>query len=343
VDHTTKPVKVFRGDYIESTHDVHIAVVSAKGNLLAYFGDANRLTFARSSMKPFQALPVVESGAMEMFGLTERELSLFCASHSGEPFHRQTVAEVLEKINLSEEDLQCGTHVPRDRESYHELIKSGGELTPFYSNCSGKHAGMLAGCVAQNYATRTYRELNHPYQQQIIDYIAEISGYSRERIATSVDGCSVPVHRIPLYHLALAFGRLAKPSDWKQGGDARQKALNRVSDAMTDYPDMVAGTSRFDTDLMKAYQGRIVAKGGAEGVHCFGDKKTGIGVALKVDDGNARATNVAAMHVLKALKIGNQAIYAELSDYSNAPVLNARDEKIGVIEPNFELTVVNSL
>src|SRR5690625_4136758 len=343
MNHTTKPIKVFRGKHIESTHDIHIAVVTANGDLLAYFGDVFRLTFARSSMKPLQALPVVESNAIDTYGISKKELSLFCASHSGEPFHRESVANVLNKINLQESDLQCGTHVPRDKESYKKLIKSGGELTPFYSNCSGKHSGMLAGCVAQNYATRTYRELNHPYQQQIIDYIAEISGYSRERIASSVDGCSVPVHRIPLYHLALAFGRLAKPSDWKQGGDARQKALNRVSDAMTDYPDMVAGTSRFDTDLMKAYQGRIVAKGGAEGVHCFGDKKTGIGVALKVDDGNAGAINVAAMHVLKALKIGNQAIYAELSDYSNALVLNARDEKIGVIEPNFELTVVNSL
>lgn len=343
MEHTIKPIKVYRGNYIESTHDIHIAVVSVKGELLAYYGDANRLTFARSSMKPFQALPVVESDALHKYDLTEKELSLFCASHSGEPFHREAVANVLEKINLKEDHLQCGTHVPRDHESYRELIKSGGELTPFYSNCSGKHAGMLAGCVNQNFEINTYRELDHPYQQQIIDVIADVSDYPGERIATSVDGCGVPVHRIPLYHLALAFGRLAKSEDWEHGDESRKDALNQVRDAMTDYPEMVAGTKRFDTDLMKAYQGRIVAKGGAEGVHCFGDKETGVGVALKVEDGNARATNVSTMHVLRTLKIGNQSIWEQLSGYVNAPVLNARNETIGVIQPAFDLNILREM
>src|SRR5699024_3544981 len=287
MDTTTKPVRVFRGDYIESTHDVHIAVVTAKGDIVAYYGDANRLTFARSSMKPFQAMPVVESGVMEMYNLTDKELSLFCASHSGEPFHRESVAEVLGKLNLKEEHLQCGTHVPRDMDSYRKLIKEGGELTPFYSNCSGKHSGMLAGCRKQNFNIDTYREVEHPYQQQILDVISDVSEYPREEIGTSVDGCGVPVHRIPLYHLALGFARLASPADWADGKEKLKSALIRIRDAMTEYPEMVAGTKRFDTDLMKGYKGRIVAKGGAEGVHCFGDKEMGIGVAIKVEDGNA--------------------------------------------------------
>jgi len=340
MNHSTRPITVYRGHHIESTHDIHVAIVSAKGRLLGYYGDANRLTFARSSMKPFQALPIVESGATETYKLTDRELSLFCASHSGEPFHRETVADVLEKIDLTEKHLQCGTHIPRDKESYHALIKSGGELTPIYSNCSGKHVGMLAGSMKQEYDINTYRELEHPYQQQIVDVIADISDYQREMISTSVDGCGVPVHQLPLYHLALAFGRLAKPEDWTQGGALRKKSLMTVRDAMATYPEMVAGTKRFDTDLMKAYQGRIVAKGGAEGVHCFGDKETGIGVAIKVEDGNARATNIASMHILKSLEIGSLSVWNQLSDYSEAPVLNARDEKIGVIQPNFELTMI---
>ncbi|MFD1039799.1 asparaginase [Virgibacillus byunsanensis] len=340
MNHTTKPIQVYRGDYIESTHDVQIAVVSANRKLLAYYGDSHRLTFGRSSMKPFQAIPIVESQALETFNLTEKELSLFCASHSGEIFHRESVEEVLKKINLKENHLQCGTHIPRDIDSYNQLMKEGKELTPFYSNCSGKHSGMLTGCVQQKFDVDTYRELSHPYQQQIIDIISNVCDYKKENIMTSVDGCGVPVHRVPLYNLALAFGRLAAPEEWEEGGGERTSSLRQVRDAMVNYPEMVAGTKRFDTDLMKAYQGRIVAKGGAEGVHCFGDKQTGIGVAVKVDDGNARGTNVASMEVLKQLKIGDKSIWNKLDDYYHAPVLNARQEKIGEIKPSFNLNVL---
>lgn len=334
---STKPIQVYRGEYIESSHDVHIAVVSAKGGLLASYGDPSRLTFARSSMKPFQAIPIVESKALEAFNLSEKELSLFCASHSGEPFHRKSVKEVLEKIKLEESNLQCGTHIPRDIDSYNQLIKEGEKLTPFYSNCSGKHSGMLVGCVKQDMDVSTYRELSHPYQQQIVEVISNVSDFEKDKIMTSVDGCGVPVHRIPLQQLALAFGRLASPDDWVEGSKGRKKALKRIGDAMANYPEMVAGTNRFDTDLMKAYQGRIVAKGGAEGVHCFGDRQTGIGVAVKVDDGNARGTNVAAMEVLHQLEIGDQLIWDKLDTYYHAPVLNARKEKIGEIKPSFQL------
>lgn len=340
MNHSTKPIQVFRGNYIESTHDIHIAVVTAAGELLAYYGDPHRLTFARSSMKPFQALPVVESGATETYGISAKELSLFCASHNGEPFHRESVANVLNKLELKEGHLQCGTHIPRDIDSYNKLIKSGGELTPFFSNCSGKHSGMLAGCLKQDMDVHTYRELEHPYQQQIIDVISDVGSYDREKIATSVDGCGVPVHRIPLYNLALAFGRLASPTDWNEGATDRKKALAHVRDAMTTYPEMVAGTDRLDTDLMAAYGDRIVAKGGAEGVHCFGDKETGIGVALKVEDGNARGTNVASMEVLKQLDIGYETIWDQLKTYSHAPVLNAREEKIGEIKSSFKLNIL---
>lgn len=335
--HTTKPVSVYRGQYIESTHDVHVAVVSAEGDLLAYYGDPHRLTFARSSMKPFQALPVAESGALEAYSITEKELALFCASHSGEPIHRDAVANVLEKINLPEDKLQCGTHIPKDIESYKELIRSGGELTPYYSNCSGKHSGMLTGCVHQQMDVDTYRELSHPYQQQIIECIAGISDYPREKIATSVDGCGVPVHRMPLEHLALAFGRLAYPERWRDGSSLHKQSLTHIRDAMVHYPEMVAGTKRYDTDLMHAYGGRIVAKGGAEGVHCFGNTETGVGIAIKAADGNARATNVVSMEVLRQLKIGNAAIWDELDAYLHAPVLNAREEKIGEITADFKL------
>ncbi len=332
-----KPIHVYRGNFIESSHDLHIAVVHASGKLIATYGDPSRLTFARSSMKPLQVLPVVTSGAARTYAITDRELSLFCASHSGEPFHREAVAGVLEKLHLPEEKLQCGTHIPRDHESYIKLVKEGGELTPYYSNCSGKHAGMLTACTHQKMDIDTYREVNHPYQQQIIDAIAEVSSFDRTSIETSVDGCGVPVHRLPLYHIALSFARLAQPDSWKEGTDSMKHALESVRKAMTSYPEMVAGTDRFDTDLMEAFEGRIVAKGGAEGVHCFGDQETGIGVALKVEDGNGRATSVASMEVMRQLAIGTGDVWSNLENHVHVPVSNARKESIGVIKPSFTL------
>lgn len=337
MDRSVKPIHVYRGNYIESTHDIHAAVVSAKGDLLAYYGDPHRLTFARSSMKPFQALPVVESGALEAYDITEKEVALFCASHSGEAIHRDAVASVLEKVNLSGDRLQCGTHIPKDIESYKELIRSGGELTPFYSNCSGKHSGMLTGCVYQGMDVDAYRELLHPYQQQIIEYIAEVSDYPKEKIKTAVDGCGVPVHRMPLEHLAMAFGRLASPGKWREGASYHKQAFGRIRDAMVHYPEMIAGTNQFDTDLMRAFGGRVVAKGGAEGVHCLGDTETGVGIAIKTADGNARAATVASMDILQQLDVGNTSTWDALEQHVHTPVLNARHERIGGVTANFRL------
>ncbi|MDC3416918.1 asparaginase [Aquibacillus salsiterrae] len=334
-------IEVYRGELLESSHQVHVAVCNTNGDLLHYYGDSNRLTFARSSMKPFQAIPVIESGAMAAYQLTKKELALFCASHNGEAIHREMVEQVLNKIGLTEEHLQCGTHIPRDMKSYEQLLRSGGELTSLYSNCSGKHSGMLAGALKFGYELTNYRDVDHPYQQHIIDVIADVSSYQRAKIRTSVDGCGVPVHRLPLGHLATAFARLAKPTAWPGGSSGRKEALNTIADAMVTYPEMVAGTDRFDTDLMKVFKGRIVAKVGAEGIYCFGDRETGIGAALKVEDGNERATNVAAMEIIEQLQIGNVDTRSKLNDYHYAPVLNARQEKIGEIRPAFQLTTVS--
>lgn len=335
-----KPILVYRGEYIESGHDLHIAVVNTKGDLIAYYGDPNRQTFARSSMKPFQTVPVIQSGAIEQFNLTKKELSLFCASHIGEPYHREAVLAVLKKIGLEEEDLQCGTHIPRHMESYEKLVKKGGELTPVYSNCSGKHSGMLSGVVMQEMDVSSYRDINHPYQQQILQVIEEISEYNKEKIGISVDGCGVPVHRMPLQKVALLYSRLAKAEDWKTDNHSLQETLHKVSDAMMTHPEMVAGTKQFDTDLMATFEKRIVSKGGAEGVHCFGDRELGLGIAIKVADGNARGTSVASMEVLKQLGIGSEKDWEKLKNYSKVPVLNARDETIGEIVPNFKLKFV---
>jgi L-asparaginase II len=327
-----KPIKVYRGNYLESTHDVHIAVVNTKGELLYSYGDPERPTFPRSSMKPFQAVPVIETGAADAFQFEDADISLICASHSGEPRHRERVLDIINRIHLEESDLQCGTHIPRDMDSYHELIKTGGKLSPSFSNCSGKHSGMLTAVVHMQEDVGSYRELSHPHQQRILAAIEDICDTPKESIDISVDGCGVPVHRLPLKNTALGFARLAKPQTANHS-----QALERIRNAMMKHPEMVGGKDRFDTDLMETFAGKIVAKAGAEGVQCIGLVDQGLGIAIKVEDGNARATSVAAMEVLRQLGIGDEAVFEKLESYVTAPVLNARDERIGRIEAKFEL------
>jgi L-asparaginase II len=331
----SEAVLVFRGEYLESTHQIHVAVVNAEGELLYSYGDPNRFTFPRSSMKPFQAVQLLETGAAAAFKYTPSDISLSCASHSGELFHRESVLDILHKVGLEEIHLQCGTHIPRDIESYNQLIREGKELTSVFSNCSGKHSGMLASAVHMKEAVDTYRELAHPLQQRILDVIEDVCSFPKEQMQISVDGCGVPVHQLPLRNVALGFARLAKPEFFSKG--KRTQALKTIRDSMIQHPEMVGGTNRFDTDLMREFNGRIVAKAGAEAVQCLADLETGVGIAIKVEDGSARATSVVTMEVLKQLGIGDKDIFSKLATYVNAPVLNARNDQIGVIKPNFQL------
>ncbi|MFD1739669.1 asparaginase [Bacillus salitolerans] len=330
-----RAIQVYRGEFIESTHDIHVAIVSNKGELLYSYGDPKRLTFPRSSMKPFQAIPLIETGASEAYRFTNAEISLSCASHSGEIFHRETVQGILSRIGLTEDELQCGTHIPRDMESYKQLIREGKDLTPVFSNCSGKHSGMLATVVHMKEDVTTYREVEHPHQQRILQAIEDVCAFPKKDIQLSVDGCGVPVHRLPLFNSALGFARLANPAQTVP--ESRTYTLTKIRDAMMEHPEMVGGTNRFDTDLMAAYQGNIVAKAGAEAVQCLGIVDQGIGIAIKVEDGTPRATSVATMEVLKQLGIADESISHKLEEYVNAPVFNARNDKIGVVKANFVL------
>ncbi|MGG4412285.1 asparaginase [Niallia taxi] len=331
-----KPILVYRGSHVESSHYVHIAVVNTEGELLYSYGDPYRMTFPRSSMKPFQAVPLVETGAADHFAFDAIALALSCASHSGENYHRNTVLNILDKLDLKEEALQCGTHTPWNMEGYKKMLRAGKDVTPVYSNCSGKHSGMLTTAVHMQEEISSYREVHHPVQQRILTAIAEICSFPKENIQLSVDGCGVPVHQIPLINAALGYARLAKPDN--QVNEQRSAILARIRDAMIAHPEMVGGTNRFDTDLMKAFRSQIVSKAGAEAVQCLGLTEQGIGIAIKVEDGGTRAVSVATIEVLKQLGVGSDQIYQQLSKYAEAPVYNARKEKIGAVKANFLLT-----
>ncbi|USG64189.1 asparaginase [Brevibacillus ruminantium] len=331
---------VYRGEAVESTHLGHVAVVDANGNLLYSYGDPLRQTFARSSMKPLQAIPVIETGTADHYGLEPADLSLCCASHSGEPRHRSRAMKMLDCAGQPEEVLQCGTHVPRDEESYKELIRAGKPLTPIYSNCSGKHSGMIATAVHMGEEVATYHLPEHPVQQRILDVVSDLTSYPKEEIALGTDGCGVPVHRLPLAHYAWAYAKMAKPE--VISNHERRQAVIRITDAMIAHPEMVGGNNRYCTDLMTAFAGRIFGKAGAESVYCLGDRQTGIGVAVKIEDGGPRAIYAAVNEVLRQLGIGTDGPLEKLAEYTNPPVKNMSGHVVGRIETTFTLQSANT-
>jgi L-asparaginase II len=330
----TQLIHVYRGPLIESNHYGHVAVVDLKGNVLHGLGDPRHVTFVRSSSKPLQAIPVVESGAADRYLFTPADLALCCASHSGEERHTDRVADLLARIGVSEEALQCGIHAPRDEENYKKLIRSGGELTPIYNNCSGKHSGMLALASQLGADLETYRQVDHPVQVMMRAAVADMAGMNAEDIVIGVDGCGVPVFGLPLDRLALAFAKLSDPSELPE---PRRQTLERIASAMMEHPEMVGGKDRFCTDLMSALKGRIVGKAGAEGVYAAGIIGQGIGIAVKVEDGNARAAYPTVVAILEQLGYLNETDLKALEPHHTPLIRNAREEIIGRLQAAFSL------
>lgn len=280
-----------RGELVESVHYGSLAVVDSTGKLLASLGDPHTVAFLRSSAKPFQALPFVERGGVEHFGFTLRELSIACASHEGSDAHVQTVEEMQRKIGINERYLQCGAHLPGDAEAFRSLILNGQPPTPIRNNCSGKHTAMLAHAKMRGLPLENYLEVEHPIQQDILASFADMCLIPSEEIHLGIDGCSAPNFAVPLYNAALGMARFCDPHDLPE---TRAQACRRIVAAMTTHPEMVSGEGEFDCELMRAGEGRVVCKRGAEGYQIvglapgsLGKDSPGVGVAFKVTDGDA--------------------------------------------------------
>ena len=326
-------VEVWRGGCVESEHRGAIAVMDAHGKLIARAGDVSLVSYLRSSAKPFQLLPLVDSGAADRFGFTGAELAVMAGSHSGEPRHVAAVQSVLDKIGLSEDALQCGIHVPFNADSAKALRAAGREPTALHNNCSGKHAGMLAQAIDRGLSTHDYLDPQHPVQVTIRQRLAELGGIPFDEIGVGVDGCSAPCYAMPLQAAALAFARLA---------DARDDGLRRVAQVMMAYPEMVGGEGRLDTDLMRAAPGRVVSKGGAEGYHGMGILQPAVpalGVAIKIGDGDGRrGTHPVVIEVLRELGVLDADAVAALRSYHTWPITNHRGLEVGEVRANFSLT-----
>jgi L-asparaginase II len=283
---------VRRGALVESIHRGRLAVCDPEGNVLEAAGDPEAYVYARSSAKPFQALPLILSGAADTFGLTNAELAVACASHNAEEPHLAAVRSILKKAGLTEDDLQSGAHLPLYRPVAEKLLCSDEEPRPIHGNCSGKHAGMLSVCVHEGYETVTYREPGHPLQRRILGLIAEVCGLREDEVLVAGDNCGVPAFALPLRSFATGLARITTGEGLSE--EIAGAAL-RVRDAMRGHPFMVAGTGRLDTELMDTTD--LLVKGGAEAVLAAGSQE-GWGMALKISDGSERAVRPAALAAL---------------------------------------------
>ncbi len=327
-------VDVTRGDMVESRHRGAVAVVDAKGQLVYSVGDPGLVTYMRSAAKPVQALGVVLSGAADRFGFTPAELAVMCASHYAEPIHLAAVRSILSRIGLDESALRCGPARPLKAEVAYALAEEGVPPRPLLSDCSGKHAGMLAVCVHRGYSLDDYLSPTHPLQQEIRSHLAAFAGVEPDSLVVGVDGCSAPVFALPLVNMALAFARLARPAQLPPGVD---QAAERITRAMLAHPEMIAGTDGFCTELIRAGEGRVIAKLGAEGLYCIGLPEKGWGIALKIEDGAVRAVNPTAMEVLRQVDGVPPSVLEKLRAFHSVPNRNDEGQRVGWLRPVFHL------
>ena len=319
-----------RGSVVESRHAVHVAVVDANGRLVAQTGNPDLVTFWRSAAKPFQAMPLVEDGVVERFGLTRQDLALACASHSSEPGQVALVREFLQRAQCSERDLMCGPHRPLSDAVAKDYDTRGVRLTAVYSNCSGKHTGMLALAKHHGWPTEFYARVEHPVQQRCLKSVSEYTDVPVESsppdplsvrrggtIGVAVDGCGVACFALPLRNMALAYTRLDGP----------------ILEAMVHHPELIAGEGRPCTEMMRAHPGRVVAKVGAEGVYSACLIREGLGVTLKVEDGHSLASALATAAVLAELGLKPQP-----ASLLKRPITNSRGETVGDMRVSGGLT-----
>ncbi len=318
-------VSVTRGTETESVHSVH-GLLCGLDEEEAQFGDSELLAFWRSSMKPFQAIPLLVDGVIDSYGFGPSEIALCCASHDGTPAHIEVVRSMLGRLGLFSGQLDCGVHPPFHWPSAEAVLRAGGQFTPLHNNCSGKHVGMLALALYRGWPLRGYTSRDHPVQQRIRRGLRDWLDVDPEILRWTVDGCGVPTPFVSLRQMARAFARLGRAAA------TRERGAREVVEAMTGRPELVSGEGNFSTRLMQDTEGRILGKEGAEGVFCATAPEAGWGLAVKVGDGNRRAAAPAVIGMLEVLELLRPEESDRLADQREPAVLNRLGERVGSLK-----------
>jgi L-asparaginase II len=351
--HENGVVISYRGGIIENRHNVHAAIVDASGQLLYTVGNYQRMTLARSSTKPIQTLAILETGAAERFDYDDADVALMCASHNSEPRHVERARAMLKKTGEKEGILTCGGHPALNPVVNRAWIKEDYTPTGICNNCSGKHAGMVAGAVALGVPAHDYYLPGHAMQQRVYRAVEDLSGLGEKDVLWTVDGCNLPTPAMPLLNLALMFAKLADAANLsdhptKKTLDQRTRHLARIHKSMARYPGLVAGEGRFDTALIEAYGGQVVGKIGADacyaiavrassGVDTAGIGHGSIGIAVKVEDGNLDVLYASVVEILEQLKVGTSKVRQSLDGWRYPKIVNTAGVVTGGYKHCFKL------
>jgi len=325
--------EVTRGNTVESRHRGSAIVVDADGAVVFAAGDVERPVFPRSAVKAIQALPLLESGAADRYGLTEAEIALAVSSHSGEPLHAETSLGMLRKAGREAGCLECGAHWPMNEKAARAMAQAGAEPSALNNNCSGKHAGFVCLSCGLDEDPVGYVKAAHPVQQAVRGALEAVTGAAHTSEHMGIDGCSIPSYAVPLKALALGFARLGTGQGF---GPERAKAAARIRAAAAAHPFMVAGTDRYDTRLMSLLGARAFTKTGAEGVYCAALPELGYGIALKCDDGAGRAAEVALGALIARFLPMDEATQAAFAPLREIVLKNWNGIEVGRIRASAE-------
>jgi L-asparaginase II len=330
--------EVTRNNEVESRHRGHIVAVDRKGTEVYRLGDPSTSFCMRSCAKPFQALPVIESGAADRFGLSEEEVAVLSGSLNGQDFQVRALLSILTKTGLEEGHLACGIHRPSHRATAQTLQREGKRPGPLNNNCAGKHVAMLLLCLANGWSLEGYWKIDHPVQELILKTVSEMVDVPREEIRAGIDGCGVPVFFVPLKNCALAYARLSPTgASGVTLPEPRRTSIERLMKAALRHPEMIAGDERLCTNIMRTLGDKVFAKTGAEGGYALTLMERGLGVAIKIEDGSQRALDPVVIETLGQLGLVDDDAKQALEKHRRPIILNHRKERVGAIEPAFTL------
>ena len=323
-----------RSGRVESLHDGYICVADSDKNILYSVGNPEAACFLRSSGKPFYAVALVESGAMSKFNITLKELAITCSSHEGRASQRRIILSILNKIGLSERDLDCGHVYPENQKVHDALVMLCKRPTPIFSNCSGKHAGFLTLCKYYKYPVKGYTNPDHPVNQLILKTMAELLECDVSEIITGADGCGLPTYMLTLHQIAWLYARLAHGYG---SGCKYDHCLGVIKDAITQNPGVFRGNGTFCTELIKHTDGRVIGKLGTEGIYCMAIPEKKLGVCIKMSDGHPWSGYAVAVKVLEELDVLDARTVKKLDKWALPPIQSDKGEDVGYIHPVFSL------
>ena len=320
-----------RGSLVESTHSIKAYICNSDGKVLIKSCNENNYIYPRSAIKIFQAIPFVESDAINFFKLNTKSVALACSSHRGEVYHIKELRNWINKIGIKKKDLKCGIHYPLNKSSSEKLLKSNSNANELHNNCAGKHLAMISSCLIKNYGKEKYLDFNHPHQIKIREVFEKFTGRKLSKKNYGLDGCSAPQYSFKIKDINKMLINLIKSYN---SNFAFSKETKILIDSIIKYPNYIGGTDSLDSILMKISNKKIFCKGGAEGVFLFIDLKKKIAGVLKVADGNERALPSVVYNLFKKLKIMSSIELKKFSKYYNFQLFNHAKIKVGSIEIN---------